>query len=311
MNKTNKALSATLALGLGLTLSAAHASPAKITAQSIIVNPVVTELKVDVWTNKDATGNANPVYQKGEAISVGVKVNKDAYVYLFNVNADGAIDLFFPNGYEESNFVKAGTTRTLPGQGAKYTLNIGGPDGQDKLLALASLKALTLDDIAKFVGDQGFAQVGVKGQENLAKALSIVVNPLPASSWVTDVANFRVTGTQATTPRQARPQRGHRPPASGRTARWTERWPTPTTVCAVRAAWDRRPPTLSAGATAGGRSSGVSGLTETPPCFTPTAAAAPTRFTARFSSGTSTSPGPKTARPAPPAAWAGPRATKK
>lgn len=211
MNKTNKALSATLALGLGLTLSAAHASPAKITAQSIIVNPVVTELKVDVWTNKDATGNANPVYQKGEAISVGVKVNRDAYVYLFNVNADGAIDLFFPNGYEESNFVKAGTTRTLPGQGAKYTLNIGGPDGQDKLLALASLKALTLDDIAKFVGDQGFAQVGVKGQENLAKALSIVVNPLPANSWVTDVANFRVTGTQATTPTKPAPNVGIAP----------------------------------------------------------------------------------------------------
>ena len=40
MNKTNKALTASLALGLGLTLSAAHASPSKITAQSIIVNPL-------------------------------------------------------------------------------------------------------------------------------------------------------------------------------------------------------------------------------------------------------------------------------
>ncbi|AAF10686.1 DUF4384 domain-containing protein [Deinococcus radiodurans R1 = ATCC 13939 = DSM 20539] len=200
MNKTNKALTASLALGLGLTLSAAHASPSKITAQSIIVNPAPTELKVDVWTDKDATGNANPTYRIGDPISVGVKVNQDAYVYLFNVNADGAIDLFFPNGYEDSNFVKAGTARVFPRQGAKYALNIGGPAGQDKLLALASAKALSLDDIAKFAGDQGFAQVGIKGQQNLAKALSIIVNPLPANSWVTDVAFFRVNGTQASDP---------------------------------------------------------------------------------------------------------------
>lgn len=179
---------------LGLSLGLAAASPAKITAQSIIVNPVESKLKVEVWVNKDASGNQNPVYQKGEALTIGLKTNQDAYVYLFNVNANGAIDLFFPNNYEESNFVNAGVTRTFPAEGAKYTLTVGGPNGQDKLLALASTKALTLDDIAKFTGDQGFAQVGIKGQENLAKALSIIVNPVPADGWVTDTVNFRVNG---------------------------------------------------------------------------------------------------------------------
>lgn len=192
--------------GLTLALGAAQASPAKISAQSIIVNPVQTEMKVEVWTNKDATGNANPVYRQGEQISVGLRANKDAYVYLFNVNANGTIDLFFPNNYEESNFVKANVTRTFPAQGAKYSLNIGGPDGQDKLLALASAKPLSLDDIAKFSGDQGFAQVGIKGQDNLAKALSIVVNPLPAESWVTDVALFRVGAAATPAPAPQNPQ---------------------------------------------------------------------------------------------------------
>lgn len=190
----NKLLLATLGLSLGL----ASAGPAKISAQSIIVNPVETKMKVDVWVNKDASGNQNPVYQKGEALTIGLKTNQDAYVYLFNVNANGVIDLFFPNNYEESNFVKGGVTRIFPADGAKYTFNIGGPNGQDKLLALASTKALTLDDIAKFAGDQGFAQVSVKGQENLAKALSIIVNPLPADGWVTDVALFRVGDRPAT-----------------------------------------------------------------------------------------------------------------
>ena len=60
-----KLLSLTALLGLA---SVALASPAKITAQSIIVNPVETKLNVDVWVNKDASGRGNPVYRKGESI---------------------------------------------------------------------------------------------------------------------------------------------------------------------------------------------------------------------------------------------------
>ncbi|MBI0445620.1 DUF4384 domain-containing protein [Deinococcus sp. DB0503] len=204
-------LTITTLLGVGAA-GVASAGPAKITAQSIIVNPVETRLAVQVWVNKDASGRGNPVYRKGENIVIGLKTNQDAYVYLFNVNANGQIDLFFPNNYEESNFVQAGVTRIFPADGAKYTLTVGGPNGQDKLLALASTTRLNIDDIARFAQGQGFAQVKVQGQENLARALSIVVNPLPEDGWVTDVATFRVgqggsgstgaTGTVTTTPGQ-------------------------------------------------------------------------------------------------------------
>ncbi|MFC4639600.1 DUF4384 domain-containing protein [Deinococcus hohokamensis] len=212
----NSKLSGILTLSALLGLSVATAGPAKITAQSIIVNPVETKLDVQVWVNRDPSGKGNPVYRKGENVSVGLKTNQDAYVYLFNISANGEVDLFFPNNYEESNFVKAGVTRVFPTQGAKYTFTVAGPNGQDKLLALASTKRLDLDDIARFASSQGFADVKVKGQENLARALSIVVNPLPADAWTTDVATFRVgaaaqapkpgaTGTVTQTPEQPAP----------------------------------------------------------------------------------------------------------
>lgn len=214
-------LTVTALLGLSVAAMTASAGPAKITAQSIIVNPVETGLNVQVWVNKDPSGRGNPVYRKGETISVGLKTNQDAYVYLFNVNANGEIDLFFPNNYEESNFVQAGVARVFPARGAKYTLTVGGPNGQDKLLALASTRELNIDDIAEFAGSQGFAEVKVQGQENLARALSIVVNPLPADGWVTDVATFRVgntpanrggaTGTVTVTPGQPTPAQPSQP----------------------------------------------------------------------------------------------------
>ncbi|MBX8465273.1 DUF4384 domain-containing protein, partial [Deinococcus sp. RIT780] len=187
-------------LGLG---AWAGASPAKITAQSIIVNPVETKLNVEVWVNRDAGGRGNPVYRKGEQLSVGLKTNQDAYVYLFNVNANGQIDLFFPNNFEESNFVQAGVTRVFPSQGAKYNFTVGGPNGQDRLLAVASTRELDLKDVARFADGQGFAQVRVQGQENLARALSIVVSPLPADGWTTDTVTFRVGGEAVTPPAPA------------------------------------------------------------------------------------------------------------
>ncbi|PNY82337.1 DUF4384 domain-containing protein [Deinococcus koreensis] len=248
---TRRMLALSALLGLAATASA---SPAKITAQSIIVNPVETKLNVDVWVNKDASGKANPAYRKGEKLSVAVKTNADAYVYLFNVNANGTIDLFFPNNYEESNFVQAGVTRVFPPEGAKYSFTVAGPNGQDKLLALASSKELKLDDIARFAGEQasnqGFAQVRLKGQENLAKALSIVVNPLPADGWTTDVALFRVgtqpqgtaTGTVTTTPGQpAQPAPQSAPvqpapaqPAPAPVATPAPQQPAPTPVAQIK-----------------------------------------------------------------------------
>ncbi|WP_034384813.1 DUF4384 domain-containing protein [Deinococcus sp. YIM 77859] len=199
-------LAVTALLGLS---AATAAGPGRISAQSIIVNPVQTGLDVQVWVNKDASGRGNPVYRRGESIRIGVQTNADAYVYLFNVNANGAVDLFFPNRYEESNFVPGGVTRVFPAQGARYTLTVGGPNGQDRLLALASTQPLNLNDIARFVEEEGFAQVRVQGPENLAQALNTALTPLPQDGWVTDVVTFRVgqvgnkpgaTGTVTTAP---------------------------------------------------------------------------------------------------------------
>lgn len=184
-------LTATLLLGL----SSATAAP-RITAQSIIVNPNPGNLKVQVWTNRDQSGQGNPRYAIGEKLSVAVRASQDAYVYLFNVNADGQIDLFFPNGYDGNNLVKAGVTKRFPGQSGRYSLSVGGPEGQDKLLALASRTRLNIDQIASFASDQGFAQVGLSGQEDLAQALSIVVSPLPQAGWATDTAYFYVGNGQ-------------------------------------------------------------------------------------------------------------------
>ncbi|MFC3833027.1 DUF4384 domain-containing protein, partial [Deinococcus rufus] len=79
-----------LMIPAALLLSTAAAAP-KISAQSIIVNPTTPDLTVAVRIDKDTSGNQNPAYKVGDGITVSATVNRDAYVYLFNVNPDGTV----------------------------------------------------------------------------------------------------------------------------------------------------------------------------------------------------------------------------
>lgn len=170
----------------------AFAGP-QLSPQSIIVNPIPTDLQVRTWVDKDPGGYGNSVYRIGENIRLFVGVNDDAYVYVFNINADGRIDLILPNAYNANNYLRAGETRVFPEAEARYQFNISGPVGVDQVLAVASRQPLSLSQIA----DIRSGQMRVQGANNLARALSIVVTPLPQEDWVSDTVRYTVSGYAA------------------------------------------------------------------------------------------------------------------
>jgi hypothetical protein len=178
-------------LGLGMALAQ------QLSPQGIIVNPVPTDLQVKVWVDKDPGKRGNAVYRIGEPIFIYVSVNQDAYVYLFNINADGRIDPILPNAFERDNFLRAGETRRYPPAGARYRYTVTGPEGEDRILAVASKRPLSIQEILDVEGNR----VRVQGAEGLARALSIIVEPLPPRDWVTDVARYYVG--RITAPAQA------------------------------------------------------------------------------------------------------------
>ncbi|WP_299427739.1 PEGA domain-containing protein [uncultured Meiothermus sp.] len=181
---------------IGLLLSSMVLAAPELSPQGIIVNPVPTDLQVRVWVDKDPGKTGNPVYQIGERIRVSVQVNQDAHVYIFSVKSTGEIGLILPNALDQNNFLRGGETRIFPpAAGARYTLDVGGPEGQDRVLAVASRQPLSLAQIANIQT----GQVSVQGADNLARALSIVVTPLPQQDWVSNVAFF-IVGRAAVTP---------------------------------------------------------------------------------------------------------------
>ncbi|GAA5447447.1 DUF4384 domain-containing protein [Deinococcus depolymerans] len=199
-------LTVTAALAAVSSLGPARAAP-NLSAQSIIVNPVVSDLSVKVWTDRDSSGRATPSYAPGEKIRLYTSVNQDAYVYLFNVDPQGQVDLILPNRYQGgANFLKANVVKAFPAAGDPFSFDIAAPYGVNKVLAVASRTPLNLDQIATFkAGQDSFASVKVTGQQGLAQALSIVVTPLPQNAWVTDTAFYAVAGRAVSAPRPVTP----------------------------------------------------------------------------------------------------------
>lgn len=188
-------------LALTASLFASLATPAGATprlgTQSIIVNPVPTNLQASVWVDRDASGTRTPNYRIGDSIRVGVSVNEDAYVYLFSVDPDGSVDQILPNRLGGGNYVRAGEVRTFPSRNDTFRFNVGGNPGLNKVLVVASRRQLDLSEISSFRAGQPFADVRPQGERRLAQALSIVVNPVeqpvPQQDWVSDIAFFNAT----------------------------------------------------------------------------------------------------------------------
>lgn len=189
----------TLALSAATLVSVAvpaFAAPV-LSAQSIIVNPVPTNLNARVWVDRNPSGKATPNYRVGDRITLYTSVNENAYVYLFNVNPDGSTDQILPNRYSGSNYLRAGQVRAFPAVGDKFTFDVSGPNGLNRVLVLASRRPLNLNQISSYTSGQQFAEVKPQNTQQLAQALSITVNPItkpiPQTDWISDTAYYNVT----------------------------------------------------------------------------------------------------------------------
>ena len=191
-----KLMTISAAITAALISGSTFAAP-KISAQSIIVNPTVSDLAVKVNVNRDASGSQIADYRVGDNVQISATVNQDAYVYLFDIDAAGKVTQILPNRFNSgANFLKANTTKVFPAAGDSYSFTIDGPLGLNKVLAVASKTELNLSNISQFQNNSQFATGRVECQQQLAQALSIVVNPLPQNTWVSDTALYSVSASQ-------------------------------------------------------------------------------------------------------------------
>ncbi len=171
-----------------------------INPQSIVVNPNPS-FGVDVFVDKDTSGRGTPTYTIGETIRIGVRVSQDSYIYLYNIRSNGRVVQILPNALGgRENFLRSGETRYFPSRNAGFSFQVDGPSGIDQVFAVASTRPLNTRELGQFRREGDFYTAGQIGRQSFAQTLSIVVNPLPQESWVTDSARFVVRGFSRPTP---------------------------------------------------------------------------------------------------------------
>jgi hypothetical protein len=185
-----RSILAAVALAL---FGAALAQNVVISPRSIVVNPVPA-YDLEVWVDKDRSGRETPSYEVGESIRISVRSSVDAYVYLFSLAADGEVVQVLPNRFDGAGsepLVRAGETRTFPPSGARYQFNVAPPNGLAKVIAVASRDPLDTSTLASFRSEQNFATSSI-GEDAFARALRIIVTPLPQNDWVSATALYYV-----------------------------------------------------------------------------------------------------------------------
>jgi hypothetical protein len=74
-------------------------------------------------------------YVPGEPIEIDIQIDRESYLYLYDIDPAGTVTLLYPNRFQPDPQVSAGRLH-LPGEG--YRLVIGTPEGVETLVALAS-----------------------------------------------------------------------------------------------------------------------------------------------------------------------------
>jgi hypothetical protein len=96
-------------------------------------------------------GEGRPLYQKGEHIRFLIRLNRSAWVYLFNLDPAGNAALLYPvaeNGRlaregQCGALPRPGTPLILPEDGCSYDLVVTAPYGRDRVWAVAAETPLT------------------------------------------------------------------------------------------------------------------------------------------------------------------------
>ncbi len=173
-----------LVFAVCLVFSANELQPRKI----IITPEEPSTLEAQISVNK----GEGAAYQSGEAISISFKVNKDAYIVIYDTEANGNTSIIFPNRYQKDNFVRANQTVTVP-QGYKFT--VGGVQGKEYLQIVASTAQFAQYNAwsQNFTADP-FPSVTANAEKDLqVYARKIIITPeAPAPEWTSASTYFYV-----------------------------------------------------------------------------------------------------------------------
>jgi len=99
---------------------------------------------IDAWVDSPSL-----TYRIGEPLRLSVRPRQDAYITVVDVGGSGRVAVLYPNHFQQSGRIRAGTTLTIPSGTAPWQITVGGPTGVDLIQVIASRRPLTLAELGQ------------------------------------------------------------------------------------------------------------------------------------------------------------------
>ena len=144
--------------------------------KSLIINPSPkSDLQVRLWTDK---GTGDPAYRVGERVQLYFEVNQNAYVTIYDINADGKITKLFPNYQQSNDYARRNRVYRVPDG---YEIYAAPPTGEETLLIVASRNNPV--DYPELLRENGLDRLLSRLRRRLA---------LSGEDWAMDICALRI-----------------------------------------------------------------------------------------------------------------------
>lgn len=136
------------------------------------------------------------VYKVGELLTVHVRSERDGYLTIFDMTADGEVYIIYPNRYHPDNFLEAGEL-TIPDPSDPFVFEVALPEGTETLVAVLTEKPVEFPEL-KYDGSKAVIQV-YETQIAVAQAITNALRTIPPGVWwALDTCSFYVEQAEVT-----------------------------------------------------------------------------------------------------------------
>ena len=118
-------------------------------------------------------------YAPGEKIKISFQTSQDSYVKLYNYDAEGRVEIVFPNQYSPHNFVRAGEIKSIEG-----IIDLNSRPGIEYVQGFATTRPITFSEKEENLISKEFMPEVSSDYKKHTQTIKGIIVSMPPTAWV-------------------------------------------------------------------------------------------------------------------------------
>ncbi|UCB43023.1 MAG: DUF4384 domain-containing protein [Dehalococcoidales bacterium] len=132
------------------------------------------------------------MHRIGDKITILFRSSQDCYLHLINLGTSGKVTVLFPNLYFQDSFIRANRIHSIPGEGNPFEYKLSGPEGTERIKAIATTTKVDLVDLEFSGKEQIFYSTERTAAARDVDVVEKRIKDIPLTGWATATCEFDV-----------------------------------------------------------------------------------------------------------------------